>query len=85
VAQPQRPDAVRRLGSLTRSLREDTDSAVFLDFNGSFFEQCWNIRAYGHLLMYLVVAALLATASMDRILEIQFEILAWAPGRRGMD
>jgi uroporphyrinogen decarboxylase len=71
---PTDPGRYRDLREKSRRLHQETDYAVVLDLNSSFFLRCCELRGWENFYMDLVENVAFAEALMDRFLEIRLVI-----------
>jgi len=75
---PADPGRYRGLKEKARRLREETDYAVVLDVNCSFFLRCCELRGWENFYTDLVAEEEFACALMDRYLEFRLAVAARA-------
>lgn len=66
---PYNPGRFRGLRERARRIREETDYAVVIDLNCSFFLRCCELRGWENFFMDMVVDPVFAGALMDRMLD----------------
>ncbi len=71
---PYDPGRFRGIKERARQLRQETDYAIVIDLNCSFFLRCFELRGWSNFYMDLAANVEFAEALMDRYLDIRLAI-----------